>query len=336
MFKDLKRKLNDIYQVLKFYTFKKVYNLIYDEDKDKYVKSECKAYREMGCTWEGDYDILNAMRLKVEHMIYNLKNYGMQADLYLDDYSYLRSIVDSSNKKNKKDCKLREFSLVDKKVTEYFHDFDNEIVPYPLTRDIVYAGIEYGYEDGEFKDAHISVRKDKNHQIKCLRHTLTLQSGKYKSGVPKKFYLSVVKVPKCKYSEKEFYYYSFSNQRNVLPEEDEEDINNHICSLEPERLSNLRVLIDNMKIENFWDIVERFQSLDFTPEDFKYMTDDFKKHLRGLRINLKELLVLRRKIRDLAITDSLDYNLKEYDKRRRNLYMEIADLMAKRGDNWWD
>lgn len=328
--KNFKRALDEIYQIFKFFILKKGYSFWYDKDEKKYLKLKYISRHLMARCWEGEEDILNVMQLKVEQMFYNLKKYGMQCNLYIDDNSYIKSIVDSFNIRNK-NCKIKEFVLIDKKVTEYFHNFDSN--PYPMKRDVVFIN-EKLLENG-IDNISLSLKKDKEHKLKCLRNTLSLRSGKYKDGLPKKFFLSVVRIPIDK--DKYVYYYSFYNQRELLPQEDEEDIECHLSTYKPEKLSNLRVTLCNLKIENFWDIVEKFCSLDFTVEDYKYMTEDFKKYLRGLRINLKEILSLRRKIRDLSELSSLDFaDIKEYDKKRKNLYMEITNLMIEKGENWWD
>lgn len=62
----------------------------YDEDKCKYVSDrQIPALDWLTRSWEGEDDILHIMLLKIEHMFWNLKKHGMQADFYIDSYNFM-------------------------------------------------------------------------------------------------------------------------------------------------------------------------------------------------------------------------------------------------------
>ena len=89
IFKEIKRHISQWIETEYWYRFRKIwYSWFDDYGEDATYKYKWKASHagfHLACTWEGEKDILDMMRLKIEHMFWNLKNYGNVA------YCYLRS-----------------------------------------------------------------------------------------------------------------------------------------------------------------------------------------------------------------------------------------------------
>jgi len=72
--KNLKIKVEQFFEFVFFYYFRKIR-----------ISQEAIPAKEISVrTWEGENDIIGAMFLKVEHMIFNLRKYGSTANLYFD------------------------------------------------------------------------------------------------------------------------------------------------------------------------------------------------------------------------------------------------------------
>lgn len=132
VFKTWRRVIKQFFEINYWYCSRRLLDLSFDEEKNKYVRTKDRAFHISKCTWEGTYDILNMMQLKIEHIFYNLKRYGVEANWYIfgshlencskkDQKIFLQALIDSAvnyveNPKKcykylEKDTKLRTISI---------------------------------------------------------------------------------------------------------------------------------------------------------------------------------------------------------------------------------
>lgn len=362
--RDLKYSIKHWFELQKFYVFKKSKFFSYDSDTDKYQVCKHSALADMSCTWEGDYDILNAMRLKIEHMYYNLKHFGHTLDMYIQDTDYIQSCFVSDNFE-----KDRKF--ICKKMTEILHNFDHKYSEYPTSHKTVYVSLEDDYLKFE-KCIHFTDKKDKEHTIKCEQIQLTLDFKKHED----RNILSITRVP---YGEGYIYYYSFDN---VSFEEDKNQPYTHYIFEGEELIPRTSYRYKEIDTKNLWqkktrkpmniteiyesiveytnlyfiNIVEKFIDFEVNLSEMKEMSDDLKSRIVGNRKTLKDLLELRRYVKRLSClsdTDDKYYNMwknapeglrsekiresyEVFKNDRREIYQKICDIMSERGLNWWD
>ena len=86
LFRKIKRIISQFIETEFWYRFRRLPSYWYDDEQNNYspLKEKIPARVWLTRTWDGENDILNMMRVKVEHMFWNLKRYGNQAYFYLD------------------------------------------------------------------------------------------------------------------------------------------------------------------------------------------------------------------------------------------------------------
>ena len=86
IFKEIKRIISQFIETEYWYRFRRLPSYWYDDEENIYspLKEKIPARDWLTRTWDGENDILDIMRLKIEHMFWNLKKHGAQAYFYLD------------------------------------------------------------------------------------------------------------------------------------------------------------------------------------------------------------------------------------------------------------
>ena len=86
IFKEIKRIISQFIETEYWYRFRRLPSYWYDDEENIYspLKEKIPARDWLTRTWGGENDILDIMRLKIEHMFWNLKKHGAQAYFYLD------------------------------------------------------------------------------------------------------------------------------------------------------------------------------------------------------------------------------------------------------------
>ena len=328
IFKEIKRHISQWIETEYWYRFRKIwYSWFDDYGEDATYKYKWKASRagfHLACTWEGEKDILDMMRLKIEHMFWNLKNYGNVAYCYIRSDLVLKSGTDYDksllanrvlknyniryeNKDNFSYSQFHEEWWTDEECQAHspkktrkciYHNYENRIpigtsdnIEYFIVHSCYFDG--YGWPEGwgiESKD-----RKVKN------------------------FYF-----PSC---------YRFSDIQKVLDEKD-------------------------IKINLVEGLLNLGHTINLVPsEDLGKLSPELRKHVEGERQILVDLLTLRRyvkKLENLEDTDNKYYNMwkdiEDADEQRKkmkeaedlflsdrkNLYNQIFSLMVEKGMGWWD
>lgn len=82
LFRDIKRTVNQFFEREYWYSFRKLPNYWLDEDGKWKEGRKRRASDITNSTWNGDYDILEEMLLKVDHMFWNLHKYSVEKDYY--------------------------------------------------------------------------------------------------------------------------------------------------------------------------------------------------------------------------------------------------------------
>lgn len=83
LFRDITRAVSQLFEREYWYSFRRLPSYWLDEDGKWKEGRKRKALDVTNSTWNGDYDILEAMLLKVDHMFWNLHKYSMEKNYYL-------------------------------------------------------------------------------------------------------------------------------------------------------------------------------------------------------------------------------------------------------------
>lgn len=99
-FTEIKRIISQHFEINYWYKKRKINSLWYDEDDKKWYKSShlTRARDITASTWEGEDDILNMMLLRVDHMFWNLKKYGIEKNYYI----YGNDVIKYGTKEDKR------------------------------------------------------------------------------------------------------------------------------------------------------------------------------------------------------------------------------------------
>lgn len=102
IFRNIKRIISQYLETEYWYRFRKLNHLWYNENDSKWHSADKSSYPYKArdiliSTWKGEYDLWYSMLLKLEHMFWNLKKYGSEAN-----YCFYQSDIEKyGNSKNK-------------------------------------------------------------------------------------------------------------------------------------------------------------------------------------------------------------------------------------------
>jgi hypothetical protein len=298
--RELKRIISQFFETEYWYRWRKWDYYYFDDEIGKYVKNgKCVARDYLTCTWDGEGDILGMMRLKIEHMYYNLKKYGNQADFYLDSYN----VLEKGTENDKALCLswiLNEYDL--KKEEDLCHyvtrrEFGNgnfaNLFPYKYEENCT-KYLAHEYVKG--KPDHWSLvtkEKDEGYIYKELNDEIvdninvnTAEGKEIAEGIIREFHS--VNVPVIEY--------------NKLSKE-----------LKPCVRGLRRVLTELLYCRH---LVKKLYEIDDTNDKYFNMWKDIEDE----------------ELRSQKLRESMEL----YKKDRYELYHRLADLMAEHGRGWWD
>ena len=328
VFKEIKRHISQWIETEYWYRFRKIwYSWFDDYGEDATYKYKWKASRagfHLACTWEGEKDILNMMRLKIEHMFWNLKNYGNVA------YCYLRSktILEIGTSQDK-------IIAAQRIVAKYDFDYKTK-------------------ENDWYSNFHEEWWTDMECRVHSPKPTRKYKYHSYVNKIPIgidngiKYFLVHTNY---------FDGYGWSGGWSI-ESEDRKGENFYFPSCY--RFSDIQKLLDEKDIKI--NLVEGLLNLEHTinlvpSEDLGKLSPELRKHVEGERQILVDLLTLRRyvkKLENLEDTDNKYYNMwkdiEDADEQRKkmkeaedlflsdrkNLYNQIFSFMVEKGMGWWD
>jgi hypothetical protein len=369
IFREIKRIISQFFETEYWYRFRKVSHFWYDDEDNKFVSSPSRANESLNCTWDGEGDILNMMRLKIEHMFFNLKKYSMHKDFYIDSYKFFDKEATDNDRtlfmnqiikegeEHPKDFKYSsEFNhtenwtnelrckISDKKTKECCHkNYTNEwwIGNEYVDKSISDSGLAHYYLYhshcfGSTGDTDIwGIRRVYDKQIPFENIPEKLKTYYVDFDAPdlgheecpmykNKKIEFIAEIPSC---------FNFNDIQKIFDKE-------------------------NIKIEAFKNFIIGAQVMDISDmKVYVQLSPYMKSAARGNRQTLKELLELRRYIKklinindtddkyflmwkDVEDEDERSKKLAEaeelYNNDRKELYLKIANLMAEKGNCWWD
>ena len=330
-----------------YYSFRDIKHT-YDYEGQTYRSHE-NALNTTNCTWDGEGDILGMMELKLTHMIHNLRKNAAQKDHYIDSYWFTGKNVSKSDY-NWAIQKLFDRHFGKDVGTDDYWEYDsykNSDEDYALRLFIGNEKVSKKVSDSGVRHYYLSKYNKPGKKgifIECKSDTL----------------IEPTNIP----PERKLYYVDFEGNtpkedREVPQYRDKAGSYQIIAELDEIDFDKVQEIIKtkNIKIGNVMKtIIWCDQTFDIEWEDYKKLSPEMKKHIRGTIPALRELWQLRHdiiKLRSLSDVDdkytALWENAPDKDKRRlikksnnlyladrKALYQKICDNMVKNGLGWWD
>lgn len=307
-----------------FFFSKKIKEYYYDETTGTYFldkKDKTRAKDILSCWWNGDNGILNVMILKIEQMFFEIKKNGNHS------YNYVMSQSVLGNDKDKNWALSKVLTKMNKThKKEFITNVDCEESD---------SGLKHIYlvdEDKMFKvyektDEVINPKKiPKNKKLYTIEGLdSTVSPSKIKS----------VEAPQYK-------------------------TKNSIMVFECDRLDQaMRFFHIEYNVNLIDKLLLNQQSFEVGVKDYCLISKELKSEIYGQRNTLKELLHLRRLVKNIkrietfypwemkefnnwdTMTyeekkDALIVSEKKFLNKRREAYRKVADFMSDLGGQWWD
>lgn len=305
-----------------FFNLRKMDDYHYDSDTEKYYNHPKSPKQIFKKTWDGDYDILNIMQLKIEQMIYNLKKYGVHTDLYI----FTDEILKYGSRNDWLYCFWKLFYLQDQK------EYD--------------ANDSFGTEHIEtWTNIHgLDARTKKSLFYRYKNYVNYIFLGNYKT---EKIFI------KHQFTQINGDHYSIISRLEDNSEYLIEGLTKNFT------FDEIQKIIDD-QLDGFnvlEEVIKNQIIVEFDEFSLNRISTELKKYFHGNYITIKELLELRHKIKklkNLSETDDKYYNMWKdiedneeankmirkstdvYRNDRKQLYNEICTLMSEKGDCWWD
>ena len=313
--RELDRLVDQFLEREYWYSFRRIPYM--DECYGKTYHWRKEALDITNCTWEGEKDILSMMELKLSHMIFNLRKYGMQSDMYIDSYLLTKEYCTNEN-----DIKW----AADKVIKNHF-----------------------GPNVNDYKNT-FGDKVDENDYINRLWLGSVESEEPGKNTV--KYFLSEYHTPVKTYNCIE--------SATVMPsEEGSQWVYDTIKELDKLDLYEAQKVIEekNIGIDNIINSCIYFEySLNVDWKDYKVLSPEMIKNIRGNIIGIRQLWQLRKYVKKLmALEDTNDKYMNMWENApedqksdllkkscevfmedRKQLYKDIFDLMNEHGRSWWD
>lgn len=322
MLRSLKRVISQFFETEYWYRFRKIgYSWFDDYGSDatnKYRWNYIRAGKQLACTWEGEKDILDMMRLKIEHMFWNLKKYGNIAYCYLDNYEVLKN----GSKSDK--------VFIAQKVIEQY-DFEYK------TKENQWCS---KCHEEWWTDLTLKVKSPKKTR-KCKYHNYTTR-----------ILVGRIEDKKLYFIHENYFDGAGQLDKWSIQSKDLQVELPFNC-----KLTEIQKILDEkgLKINFIEGLINYSMSIDLDPaKDLSRLSSKLRKEVRGERQILVDLLTLRHAVKKLAGLEDLDdkytkiwenslnkeEKIKEAGKLflsdRKELYYKVVNLMIERGRDWWD
>lgn len=362
IFRTIKRKVSQFFETDYWYRRRKINRYWYDEDDNKWHKCDKRSwpYRAQDIlvsTWEGETDLWYTMLLKLDHMFWNLRKYGNEANYYFYSSDIEKFANDNDKtilaKKVLKSALLDEHTAfannrlwlgsvkVDKKYS------DNESIDFYLCLDKMSNG---GYKLNLIAQSSQLIPAD---QIKKKNRLWTLSSYIDENG-KRQFKHEEAAQYRAK-SIEDLYEWTVDADKDIIY-----FVLNSIDLQMARRISSYAKEFDAS-----WDINRTVKTIaldrldqycpDFAIEEIPSLSRELKQHATGNFVKCQQILHLRHLIKNLLNLDDSKYDYMwidepDDDKRRLSMkearvhyeadeklaYQNIMDYMLKYASNWWD
>lgn len=322
IFKKAKRHISQFWETEYWYRFRKIHRYWLDDDTGKWEKCVPQDHARdiITSTWEGEIDLLNHLLLKIDHMFWNLKKYGIEKDYYI----YGSDILKYGSEKDKK-------IILISALQETLSNTDKIWLLRAET-----AKSKNGRCDFYLKYDNI------NFELIVYYNTYAY-NDKSKTIIDKTVEILKLELP------------SLENIGNFAISKLDLILQSIMHSIEAENMVLLNTEQD-FNLEDFLiESIDASLNYSFPLKDVCNFSKELRKHAVGNFVKCKDLLHLRRLIKNILKINDLDakYNTwqdlkgegaKEEIKKCRKLFMEdrkkaykeMADFMAKKALCWWD
>lgn len=361
IFRNIKRIISQYLETEYWYRFRKLNRLWYNEDDNKWHNVDKRSYpykaRDiLTSTWEGEHDLWCSMLLKLEHMFWNLKEYGNEANYYF----YQSDIEKYGNNKDKEILakKIIKSALFDEH--KFFKSHKLYIGSGQVDKNISADGklsiyLCY-YKDTRYLTLEVETAKViPFEQIKKKNKMYTLKSYIDENGKKQFKHEETTQYKKRAGLEIEKW--------KILDDWTENEtldyVLNRIDSLMNKRLKEF--------LESYDIIWESITMLNiamnrlnqYSPQieikEIPLFSKKLRQYATGNFVKCKRILHLRRLIKKLINLDDSKYDymwideideekrfqsMKEarvhYEADKKQLYYDIANYMLEYAENWWD
>lgn len=332
VFRTCKRIISQFFEINYWYCFRKLIELYPDGD-NKYSRPKNRAFHVSKCTWEGCYDILNMMLLKIEHMYYNLKKYGVEADWYMFE-SFVKECP-------KKEQKILLQSLIDSFV--YYVDDPKKSPKYlEKNKRLRTIDIPFWIAKGHTEDGV---------EAKLKSFIVNYYDKKWKNIIDTKisFVLTMTQDgagdKTVRTTEYDFREHALEQLEKILRDLDKKIYEKVSYDFGFESEANILNCLTNANETN---------TVKITPAVYCQLSNKTKEKCQGNRKKLHDLLILRNYIKRLVRLSDMDdkytdhwddsddksKNIKDsyelYRKDVKALYSKIFDFMYNNHDKLWD
>lgn len=364
IFREIKRVVSQFFETEYWYRFRKISRFSYDAESDTFIRNRwpIKARDILTSTWDGEYDIMQMMLMKVEHMFWNLHKHGVECKYYI--YS---DIFDKYATKTDREL------VVAKALREAFADYDMQdifLFNGEVNKKISDSGIVHFYLRYDMKQKQMQIVAITDEQIppeSIPKHkkmyeldTIRDEDGKLK--------LSHKEAPAYKNKKEEIIWTCPNSLSSAeVGEFDIEKARNFfkvtgIKNFEPfisGYVEKNNVKVDDDSKEMLKDatrfVIRHIDPVEFSIEELPKLSKQLKEHARGNFVKCRDLLKLRRLIgKCLNISSTDDKYTKMWDeaddnrraamkkafdlyhKDRKAAYKAVFDLICDKGEEWWD
>ena len=332
IFRKIKRIISQFIETEYWYRFRKLPSFWYNDEKNIYspLKEKILARDWLTRTWDGENDILDIMRLKIEHMFWNLKKYGCHAYFYLDacnlETEYRKNIPEADLQWAIENIFARYFSGIKPEYSGWNHSFFEDYSDTRNWTSKLWIGNTYTTEyDGE--DSDTAINDFEHHSDSGFCHYYLICEGKSSlkanTIITKSFYIAhetEVQIPFNEIPKKDKYYIfdkeDFLNgKRREAPQyrnigfSKDFDLPSDFGNSPVHDLSVLQKLLDKSKIpiKNITDeILSGIQTFDIPLSEYVKLSPETKALVRGKRRALTQLLHLRHLIKNIQKIDPMN------------------------------
>ena len=388
IFKEIKRIISQFIETEYWYRFRRLPSYWYDDEENIYspLKEKIPARDWLTRTWDGENDILNIMRLKIEHMFWNLKKHGVQAYFYLDsgnlESQYREHVPESDKQWAVEQIFNTYFSGIKPKYLGWNHSFFEECHDTRIWKSQLWIGNtytqEYDREDSASVINDFEHHSDSGfcHYYMVCQGTSSLKDNKI---ISRSFYIAHetdIQIPPNEIPKKQKLY-NFDKEdflkgiHKEAPQYRKKDFTKDFelsADFGTSPFSDLHKLQDTINqnkipIPNIIDeIISGEQSFYISMPDYRKLSPETRKLVRGNRRTLTQLLHLRHLIKNIQKIDHMNNKYRNifldneklnemsheekilaykkaeqlYKEDRKTAYGKLADFMAEHGDCWWD
>ncbi len=365
IFKKIKRTISQFIETEYWYRFRKLPSYWYDDEQNIYspLKEKIPARDWLTRTWDGENDILDIMRLKIEHIFWNLKKHGNQAYFYLNscdlESKYRENIPETDKQWAIDQIFDKYFSGIKPKYSSWNHSFSEEFHNTRIWKSKLWIGNTYTKEYDR-ADSDSIINDFEHHSDSGLCHYYLVCQGssslKDNNIINRKFYIAHetdIQIPADEIPKKQKYYYfnkeDFLNDIHMeAPQYRKKDFTKDfelpsVFGTSP--FSDFHKLQDllnqnRIPIHNILDeIFSGEQSFNISLSDYQKLTPETRAFVRGNRCTLTQLLHLRHLIKNIQKIDSMNKKYtdlflnnekwNEMSQEERNLARKNAEMSYK-------